>query len=150
MRPRSALLTVLLLGFLASCGQCGSTSSGNQHLELTGPVVGTLTQANTLCTVYSSQNQADYLLTGSLGGKDLTLNIQIHANFGGPGTYQVRSLLDGAGEVRLQVGAFEASSATGAGIVTILEDDKSGTISVRLSGGEHVDGRFACDQLKRS
>ena len=150
MWPRSALLTLLLLGFLASCGQCGSTSGGNQHLVFTGPAAGTLAQATTLCTVYSSQNQADYLLTGALGGKDLTLNIQIHSNFGGPGTYQVGSLLDGGAEVRLQVGTLDASSATGAGIVTILGDDKSGTLTVHLSAGEGIEGRFTCDKLKVS
>jgi hypothetical protein len=149
MRLRTAALAILLAGALASCGTCGATTSGKQHLVFTGPVNGTLTQATTLCTVFSSQNQANFLLTGTLGGKDLTFNIQIHSNYGGPGTYQVGSLLDGAGEMRLQVGDFEASSATGAGIVTILGDGMSGTLSDSLSGGEHVEGRFACDKLNR-
>ena len=135
---------------MASCGTCGSSSAGHQHLVFTGPVAGTLTNASTLCTVYSSQGQANFLLTGSLDGQDLTFNIQIHANYGGPGTYQVGSLLDGAGEMRLQVGTFEASSASGAGIVTILGDGMSGTVSDNLSAGEHVEGRFACDKLQRS
>ena len=146
-----ALGAGLLAGMLASCGQCGSSSpAGDQHLVFTGPVAGTLTDAASSCVVYKSEAQANFQLTGSLGGQDLLFHLQIHSNYGGPGTYQVGSLLDGAGEIRLQVGTSDFDSATGAGIATILSDGKSGTVSVNLSGGEHVEGRFACDKLTSS
>lgn len=147
---RSAAAVAFLLAVLASCGQCGSSSAGNQHLVFTGPVTGTLTNASTDCTVFQSQAQANFQLTGTLGGKELLFHLQIHSNFGGPGTYQVGSLLDGAGEIRLQVGTDNFDSSTGAGIATILGDDKSGTVSANLGGGEHVEGRFACDKLTSS
>lgn len=148
---RSAATVAFLLAVLAGCGHCGAASSaGNQHLVFTGPVAGTLTDASTDCIVYASQGQANFQLTGTLGGKDLLFHLQIHSNYGGPGTYEVGSLLDGAGEIRLQIGDFDADSSTGAGIVTILGDGKSGTVSANLSGGEHVEGRFACDKLTSS
>jgi hypothetical protein len=150
VRPHLAVIAFLLTGVLASCGQCGSSSAGNQHLVFTGPVAGTLTNASTDCIVFQSQSQANFQLTGTLGGKDLLFHLQIHSNYGGPGTYQVGSLLDGAGEIRLQIGADDFDSSTGAGIATILGDGRSGTVSANLSGGEHVEGRFACDKLTSS
>lgn len=147
MRSRIAFLACVLVGLLASCGQ---SAGGSQHIVFTGPVAGTLTTARTQCTVYKDRQEADFLLTGTLGGKDLTFDIHVHSNYGGPGTYQVGSPLDGAGEMRLQVGDFVADSSTGAGIVTILGDDKSGVMTAHLSGGERVDGRFACDKLTSS
>lgn len=149
MQVRPLVTGVLLLGFLASCGQCGATTTpaGGQHLVFTGPIAGTLTDAKTLCTDYKSQDEADFTLTGTLGGQDLTFDIHIHANYGGPGTYQVGSPLDGAAEIRLQAGTSNASSTTGAGIVTILGDARSGTVTANLSGGEHVEGRFSCDKV---
>jgi len=150
---RSVLLYVVLAATLAACGgQCGSTSSsaGNQHLVFTGPAAGTLTDAKTLCTVYAGQGQSNYHLDGTLSGLALALNIQIHAGYKGPGTYQVGSLLDGSGEVRLQVGSYVGSTATGAGTVTINPDGKSGSLDADLSGGEHVKGTFRCDEVQTS
>ena len=150
MNWRTIVLAGFLSGALASCGQCGSSSAGNQHLVFTGPVAGTLTNASTDCTVFQSQAQANFQVTGTLDGKALLFHLQIHSNYGGPGTYQVGSLLDGAGEIRLQVGTDNFDSATGAGIATILGDGRSGTVSATLSGGEHVEGRFACGKLTTS
>jgi hypothetical protein len=135
---------------LAACGPfCGSTSTGGagQHLVFTGPAAGTLTDATSICTHYPSQQQATFHFDGSLGGKTLGINIEINS-YKGPGTYSVGSLLDGAGEVRLQVGSFDAASATGAGTVTIGPDGKSGSLAVTLSGDEHVQGTFACGEVR--
>jgi hypothetical protein len=141
----------LALTLMTACSPlCGttSTSSGDQHLVFTGPAAGTLTHATSTCRDYPSQQQANFHFDGALGGQTLSLNIQIHSGYKGPGTYPVGSLLDGAGEVRLQVGTLDASSATGAGNVTVDADGKSGSISVELSGGEHVAGTFKCDEVR--
>jgi hypothetical protein len=150
MRLAQVALSAALAAALASCaGQCGSSSSngGSQHLVFTGPAAGTLTDATTQCRVYSGQAQLNFLLTGVLAGQTLTFNIQIHTGYKGPGTYPVGSLLDGAGELRLQVGSYQGSTATGAGTVTIDSNAKSGSVDANLSGGEHVKGTFRCDEV---
>jgi hypothetical protein len=142
-------LAVAIL-FMAACGPfCGSTSTGGptQHLVFTGPVAGTLTDATSMCTHYPSQQQATFHFDGTLGGKTLGINIEING-YKGPGTYPVGSLLDGAAEVRLQVGTLDASSATGAGTVTIDPDGKSGSLTVTLSGDEQVAGTFKCSEVR--
>jgi hypothetical protein len=42
------------------------------------------------------------------------------------------------------------SSASGAGTLVINPDGKSGTLKANLSGGEHVDGDYACDKVVQS
>jgi hypothetical protein len=144
-----ALVLVLLLAATAACTPlCAPTASGpTMHLVFTGPAEGTLTQATPLCSESLTQGLATFHFDGILAGHFLGLNIQIYSGFHGPGTYPVGSLLDGAGEVRLTVGDLHASSATGAGTVTVADDVKSGTLTVNLSEGEHVEGTFVCDRV---
>ncbi len=130
------------------CGARAPAATGNQHLVFTGPAAGTLTDAKSQCSHFPSQQQANFHFDGTLGNQPLSLNIQIHSGYTGAGNYPVGSLLDGAGEVRLQVGSLDASSSTGAGSVTVNSDGKSGKVTASLSGGEHVDGTFACDRLR--
>lgn len=142
---------LIALLMLAACSPvCGgqSTAAGNQHLVFTGPVAGTLTDAKSLCTHFPSSHQANFHFDGALGNQPLALNIQVHSGYDGAGTYAVGSLLDGAGEVRLQVGTLDASSSTGAGSVTVNADGKSGSVTANLSGGERVDGTFVCAKLQ--
>ena len=87
------------------------------------------------------------MLTGTLGGDALTFNIQVYAGYTGPGTYQVGSLLDGSGNLRLQIGSYVGSSSTGAGNIVIDSGGKSGSVDADLSGGEHVRGSFRCDEV---
>ena len=146
---RSAILFAALAVALVSCGsQCGATSTaGRQHLVFTGPAAGTLTDARTQCAVYANQGQANYHFDGVLAGQPLALNIQIHSRYKGAGTYPVGSLLDGAGELRLQAGSYVGATSSGAGTVTIDSGQSSGSVDADLSGGEHVKGTFACDGL---
>jgi len=144
------LFVAVALVLMAACGPfCGntSTSGGAQHLVFTGPAAGTLTSAHVDCRVYSSAGQLNAAITGTFNSKPLTFNVQIHSNYKGAGTYQVGSLLDGAGELRLQVGDFVASTASGAGTLTIDKGGASGSMDAELSSGEHVNGTFKCDEV---
>jgi len=135
---------------LAACGPfCGNTSTSGsaQHLVFTGPVAGTLTTAQVDCRVYNGGGQFNAAITGTFNSKPLTFNVQIHSNYKGAGTYQVGSLLDGAGELRLQVGDFVASTATGAGTLAIDQGGASGSMDAQLSSAEHVTGTFKCDEV---
>ena len=98
--------------------------------------------------VFSAQNQLNFLLAGKLAGEDLALNIHVSGGYKGPGTYEVGSLLDGVGELRLQSGSYAGASSTGAGTLIIASDGKSGSIDADLSGGEHIKGSFRCDQVQ--
>lgn len=141
----------IALFVLAACSPvCGghSTAAGNQDLVFSGPAAGTLTDAESQCTHFPSAHQANFHFDGMLGSQQLALNIQVHSGYDGPGTYAVGSLLDGAGEVRLQVGTLDVSSATGAGSVTVNTDGKSGSVTANLSGGERVHGTFVCAKLQ--
>jgi hypothetical protein len=120
-----------------------------QDLVFTGPAPGTLTTAKTDCHLFTDQTQLNALLTGSLGGEELTFNIQVYSGYKGPGTYQVGSTLDGSANLRLQIGTWAGSSTTGAGTLTVNTDGKSGAIDSDVGGGEHVKGTFACSELKR-
>lgn len=145
------VLAAAALLLLAACSAvCGvqTTAGGDQHLVFTGPAAGTLTAASSMCAHYPSLQQINFHFDGTLNGRKLALNIQIHSGYTGPGTYPVGSLLDGAGEVRLQVGSLDAASSTGAGSVTVDSGGKSGKLTANLSGGERVDGTFACDKLQ--
>src|SRR5256714_10827833 len=144
------LLFVVALLLLGACGPfCGSpsASSAAQHLVFTGPVAGTLTTAHVDCRVYGGAGQLNAAITGTFNARPLTFNVQIHSNYKGAGTYQVGSLLDGAGELRLQVGDFVASTASGAGTLTIDKGGASGAMDAELSSGEHVKGTFRCDEV---
>ena len=134
---------------LAACDPvCTSRApaAANQHLVFTGPQAGTLTDAKTSCTHYPGQKQINFLIGGVLNNQEVSMTIQING-YETPGTFSVGSLLDGAGEVRLQVGTFDTSSTTGAGNVTVNPDGKSGSIKVDLLKGEHVEGTFRCDKV---
>ena len=128
------------------CSRAPAASGPTQNLVLSGPVAGTVTSGSTSCTHYPSQKQANFHVAAKLGGVRLEFNLQVNG-YGGPGTYAVGAPLDGAGEVRLQVGDFNADSGPGAGTATINSDGKSGSLDVNLSGGERVKGTFACDKL---
>jgi len=141
------LVAALLL--MAACGPfCGSTStgSGGQHLVFSGPVAGTLTSAHVDCRVFGG-SQFNASITGTFNLKLLIFNVQIHSNYKGAGTYEVGSLLDGAGELRLQVGDFLASTSTGAGTLMIDQGGASGSMDAELSKSEHVKGTFKCDEV---
>ena len=136
----------LVAGLVAAVIACGQTtpSPPTQHLVFTGPAAGTLTDATTQCLVFAAQAQANYHFDGRLGGQPLSLNIQIHSGYKGAGTYPVGTLLDGAGELRLQIGDYVGSSTTGAGTVTFDPGQKTGSVDAQLSQGEQVKGTFAC------
>jgi hypothetical protein len=122
-----------------------------QNLTFTGPAAGTLTTANTQCQYFAGSTQLNVLLTGSLGGQDLTFNIQVNSGYTGPGDYPVGSTLDDhAANLRLQVGSYDGSSATGGGTLVVNADGKSGALKANLSGEEQVDGDFACDKVVQS
>jgi hypothetical protein len=145
---RAALLATMIVALAACDLRCGSTSSGEgQHLVFTGPAAGTLTTANVDCHLFNKQTQFNALITGKLGDKDLTLNIQVHGGYKGSGTYKVGSILDGSGEVRLQVGDWVGSSPTGAGTLIINSDGKSGVVDANLGDFEHVTGSFRCKEV---
>lgn len=134
---------------LAACDPvCSSRApaAGSQHLVFSGPQAGTLTDAKTSCTHYADQKQINFFFGGVLNNQQLGMTIQING-YQTPGTFPVGSLLDGAGEVRLQVGTFDTSSTTGAGNVTVNSDGKSGSLKVDLLNGEHVEGTFRCDKV---
>jgi hypothetical protein len=54
---------------------------------------------------------------------------------------------DGSGNLRLQIGSYVGSSNTGAGKIVIDPGGKSGSVDADLSGGEHVNGSFKCDEV---
>jgi len=162
---RRVLLLVLSVGAVACSatiqppsGSSAAPSSSptaagpiTQNLTFTGPAAGTLTTATTACRYFAGSTQLNVLLTGSLNGQDLTFNIQVNSGYSGPGDYPVGSILDDhAANLRLEVGSYEGSSASGAGTLVINPDGKSGTLKANLSGGEQVDGGFACDKVVQS
>ena len=143
-------MAVATLIAFAGCGQCGASppaGAGGQHLVFTGPAAGTLTSATTQCELHATDKQLNFLLTGAIAGEAVTFNIQVYAGYAGPGTYQVGSLLDGSGNLRLQIGSYVGSSTTGAGTVVIDSGGKSGSVDADLSGGEHVQGSFKCGEV---
>ena len=148
-----ALGLALALLVMAACDPlCGGRSSAGvptQHLVFTGPVSGTLTTAHVDCRVFGG-TQFNAAITGTFNSQPLVFNVQIHSAYKGAGTYSVGSLLDGARELRLQVGDFLASTSTGAGTLTIDQGGKSGSIDAGFSNGEHVKGTFQCDEVHSS
>jgi hypothetical protein len=97
--------------------------------------------------LFTPQAQLSIALTGKLAGQDLTLSIHVFG-YKGPGTYQAGSVLDGSGELRLQVGSYAGASFSGSGTLIIDSDGKSGSMDADLSGGEHIKGTFGCDQVQ--
>ncbi len=151
LRPRAAAVVVAACTALASCGRCGPQSGpagGGQHLVFTGPAAGTLTTAKTNCEIFTASTQLNMLLTGTLNANPPTFNIQVNSGYHGPGDYPVGSILDSGSNLRLQIGSYVGSSATGDGTLTVKADQKSGTLNADLSGGEHVKGTYRCDELK--
>jgi len=160
---RRVVLVVLLFGAMA-CSATVQPPSGptpsstpsatgvvSQNLTFTGPAAGTLTTAKTECRYFAGSTQLNVLLTGSLNGQDLTFNIQVNSGYSGPADYPVGSILDDhAANLRLEVGSYVGSSASGAGTLVIKTDGKSGALRANLSGGERVDGDFACDRVVQS
>jgi hypothetical protein len=159
-RSPATVVAIAFVAFAACSSQGGSTSPSSapsstpspagakQNLVFTGPAAGTLTEATTQCEVFTAQSQLNFALRGTLGGQDLVLNIHVSSGYHGPGSYPVGSLLDGAGELRLQAGSYAGASSTGAGTLIISPDGKSGSIEADLSGGEHVKGNFRCDDVQ--
>ena len=141
MRP---VLIAAVLVLAAACSPvCAPAATGpGTKLTFTGPAAGTLSGPTADCG--SNAQQLNVHITGSLGGKSVDMNIQVNG-YTGPKTYPVGSLLDGAGEVRLQVADANYDSTTGAGNVTVGSGDRSGSLKVDLIGGEHVEGTFGCD-----
>jgi hypothetical protein len=138
---------LLVLGACAPlCGGGSTQAIAKQDLVFTGPEAGTLTTAHVDCRVFGG-SEFNASITGMFNSKPLIFNVQIHSNYKGAGTYAVGSLLDGAGELRLQVGDFLASTSTGAGTLTIDQGGASGSMDAELSNGEHVKGTFKCDEL---
>ena len=148
--PLKQIGIALAILALAACDPvCSSrppAPTGTQHLVFTGPQAGTITDAKTNCTHYPDQKQVNFFIGSVLNNQQLGMTIQING-YDSPRTYPVGSLLDGAGEVRLQVGTFDASSTTGAGTVTVDSDGKSGSLKVDLLNGEHVEGTFRCEKV---
>src|SRR5256885_14313252 len=143
----------LVRGRLASDGRVWPVLRQRLHQRprpaprLHRPVAGTLTAAHVDCRVYSGAGQFNAAITGTFNAKPLTFNVQIHSNYKGAGTYSVGSLLDGAGELRLQVGDFVASTASGAGTLTIDKGGASRAMDAEPSSGEHAKGTFRCDEV---
>jgi len=144
---RAALLAMALVLVGACQPLCAPNSAApTQHLVFSGAVAGTLTNATADCTIYAGQKQANYEIDGALGDKQVTFHIQVNG-YTGAATYPVGSILDGAGEIRSQIGDLIADSATGAGTVTVNKDESSGSVKADLGNGEHVEGTWACDKV---
>ena len=147
---RLALAAAVLL--LASCGQCGGSGPANiggQHLVFTGPAAGTLTDLPGECDIFTASTQYNASLRGTFQGKDFLFNIQVNSGYKGPGDYPVGSILDNGSNLRLQLGDYVGSSASGAGSLTVNQGERTGSVDADLTGGEHVKGTFSCEEVKR-
>lgn len=147
-RPAVLAIALVLLGACQPLCAPNSTAPA-QHLVFSGAVAGTLSNETTECTIYASQKQANYEIDGALGDKQVTFHIQVNG-YTGPATYRVGSILDGAGEIRSQIGDLIADSASGAGTVTVNHDGKGGSVKADLGNGEHVEGTWTCDKIATS
>jgi len=144
---RAAALVIALVLVGACQPLCApATTAPAQRLVFSGAVAGTLNNGTADCTIYAAQKQANYEIDGALGDKQVTFHIQVNG-YVGPGTYPVGSILDGAVEIRSQIGDLIADSATGAGTVTIDHDGKTGSVKADLGNGEHVEGTWTCDKI---
>jgi len=145
MRPLLLAFSLIVVGACQPLCAPNSTAPA-QHLVFSGAVAGTLTNGTADCTIYAGQKQANYEIDGALGDKQVTFHIQVNG-YSGAATYPVGSILDGAGEIRSQIGDLIADSATGAGTVTVNKDESSGSVKADLGNGEHVEGTWACDKV---
>jgi hypothetical protein len=136
---------------MAACGPVCSPrapAAAGWQLTMTGPVAGTLSTGTSTCEVFSASRRFDYLLGTRMSGKDFLLTLTVYSNFTGPGSYQVGSVLDGSGELRLQLGTYQGFTTTGAGSLAVKSDGKSGTVDSDLTGGEHIKGSWVCDKVE--
>jgi hypothetical protein len=141
---------VLLLAAAACAPVCGprTPAAAGWQLTMTGPVAGHLSSGASNCQVFTGSRRFDYLLGTKMSGKELLLSLTIYSNFTGPGSYQVGSVLDGSGELRLQLGTYQGFTTTGAGSLAVESDGKSGTVDSDLTGGEHIKGSWVCDKVE--
>ncbi len=142
---------VVAIVLTAACGpRCGPNidAAAGWQLSLTGPVAGKLSSGSSNCQVFTGSRRFDYLLGTRMSGKELLLSLTVYTNFTGPGTYQVGSVLDGSGELRLQLGTYQGFTTTGAGTLAVKSDGKSGTVDSDLTGGEHITGSWVCDKVE--
>ena len=138
---------VLMAACSPVCGAHPQPPAGWQ-LTMTGPVAGHLSTGASNCRVFTASKRFDYLIGTKMGGKDLVLSLIVYSNFTGPGTYKVGSVLDGSGELRLQLGTYQGFTTTGAGMLAVKSDGKSGTVDSDLTGGEHITGSWVCDKVE--
>ncbi|HXR67885.1 MAG TPA: hypothetical protein VN712_04545 [Dermatophilaceae bacterium] len=148
---RSGLAAVGLLALLAACGPfCNPTDTSGQaklNLIFTGPEAGKLTSGNIDCRLFNHKDQFNALITGKLGQKDLVMNIQVPSGYHGADTYKIGTTLDGAANVRVQIGEFVGSSPPTAGQL-IMTTDRAGVVDSNLGGFASVTGSFVCADLK--
>lgn len=130
-----------------TCNPSPSTGQAKVHLVFIGPAQGTLTTADVACHLFNNKTEFNALISGKLDGKDLTMNVQVRTGYHGPDTYLIGTTLDGAANVRLQVGDFVGSSPPTAGKL-IMTDEKSGVVDSNLGGFESVTGSFTCAEVK--
>jgi hypothetical protein len=145
------LAAVVLLALVAACGPfCNSTDTTDQaklNLIFTGPAAGKLTSGNIDCRLFNQKDQFNALITGKLDGKDLIMNVQIPSGYHGADTYKIGTTLDGAANVRVQIGDFVGSSPPTAGQL-IMTTDRAGVVDSNLGGFESVTGSFTCAEVK--
>ena len=144
------IAAVGLLALVGACGPfCNSTDTGQSKLNLifTGPAAGKLTSGYIDCRLFNNKDQFNALITGKLDGKDLTMNIQVPTGYHGADTYKIGTTLDGAANVRVQIGEFVGSSPPTAGQL-IMTSDKAGVVDSNLGGFESVTGSFVCGDVK--
>ncbi len=142
-----AAAMVLMAACAPVCGAHPPAAAGWQ-LTMTGPVTGNLSSGASSCQVFTGSRRFDYLLGTTMSGRDLLLSLTVYTNFTGPGTYKVGSVLDGSGELRLQLGTYQGFTTTDAGTLAVKSDGKSGTVDSDLTGGEHIKGSWVCDEVE--
>ena len=147
---RRGLASAGLLALMAACGPfCNSTAATGQaklNLIFTGPAAGKLTSGNIDCRLFNHKDQFNALITGKLDDKDLVMNVQVPTGYRGAGTYKIGTTLDGAANVRVQIGDFVGSSPPTAGQL-IMTTDRAGVVDSNLGGFESVTGSFVCADL---
>ena len=145
------VVTVALVAFVGACGpfckEPSALADSKLHLVFTGPAPGTLTSGDIDCRLFN-KDQFNALVTGRMNGNDVIFNIQVLTGFHGPDTYKVGTTLDGAANLRLQVGDWVGSSPPNAGQLIMHTDNRSGVVDANLGDFEHVTGSFTCAEVK--
>lgn len=118
------------------------------QLTFTGPAAGTVSTGHSDCLVAATGTRLDYALSSHMNGTELIMTITIYSGYTGKGSYTVGTTLDGAAEVRLDVGHYQGSSTSNSGTVTVNSDKRSGTVDAGLPNGEHVNGSWSCDKYE--